>query len=148
MMDHILSRPAGLCLALLVFLTGTSAIAAPVRNKVLEEVTLQQDNGQPVLDIQLSFVFSYLGHFPLDEGRELRIRLKPVRVAPSDRKSVFARESLTPVNAADFAIDEVVYEGDVKEGPRLTVYFDHPVHYHVVPDADYRGIKIFLDPSD
>jgi len=148
MMGHILNRPAGLCLALLVFFTGTPAIAEPVRNQVLEEVTIRHDNGQPVLDIRLSFVFRYLGHFPLDEGRELRIRLEPVRVGPSDKKSIFARESVTPLNAGAFAIDEVVYEGDVKEGPRLTVYFDHPVHYHVIPDADYRGIKIFLDPSD
>ncbi|WP_132971873.1 hypothetical protein [Thiogranum longum] len=117
-------------------------------NKVLEEVTIQVVDGKPVLEAKLSFLFSYLGHFPIDEGKELRIRLKPVQVAPVDRESVSGREGISPQGAEQYSVDEVVYEGDVKEGPWLTIHFTRPVHYHVIPGPDYRSIKVFLDPSD
>ena len=133
---------------LALLLAGMSLIASPVRNKILEEVTIWHSDEIPVLEVKLSFMFSYLGHFPPGGGKELRIRLKPVQVAPSDRQSVFHRESVRPLDGEQFAIDEVVYEGDVKEGPWLTIHFTRPVHYRVLPNADYRGIKIYLDPSE
>jgi hypothetical protein len=150
-MDSALNKfvwTTGRFLALLAVLISTITTASPVRNKVLEEVTVQHNAGQPALEIKLSFIFSYLGHFPLDEGSELRIRLQPVQVAPVDRKSIFGREGLRPVDAERFAIDEVVYEGDVKEGPWLTIHFTRPVHYRVIPGSDYRSIRILLELSD
>ncbi len=133
---------------LAILLTGVSLIASPARNKILEEVTVLYSDETPVLAIRLSYVFSYLGHFPLEEGKELRIRVRPVRVGPSDRKSVFLREGLRPLDGDEIDVDEVLYEGDTKEGPWLTIRFTRSVHYRVLPDADYRGIKIFIDPSD
>ena len=137
----------GLCILALV-LTSASLPAAPVRNKILEEVTVQNNDETPVLQVKLSYVFSYLGHFPPEKGEELRIRVRPVRVAPSDRQSVFLREGLRPLDGEMIAVDEVLYEGDTREGPWVTIRFTRPVHYRVLPDADHRGIQIFIDSSD
>jgi len=140
------ARTRILHLALLALLLGSMhASAAPARSKVLEEVSIQQYDDQPVLEIRFSFLFSYRMHFPTNKGSELRIWLRPLQVAPSDRQSITGREGVRPPGGPQFGVDEVVYEGDVREGPWLTIHFTRPVHYRVVHDPDYRGIKVFLD---
>ena len=142
-------RATLLGLGILAFtLASMSLPAAPVRNKILEEVSVEHNDETPVLHVKLSYVFSYLGHFPPEHGEELRIRVRPVRVGISDRQSVFLREGLRPLDGETIAVDEVLYEGDTREGPWVTIRFTRPVYYRVLPDADHRGIQIFIDSSD
>ncbi len=130
---------------LVAFVAGGWALSAtPVRDRILDRVSLNIINEQVMLNVQLSFPFRYLSHFPLDEGRELRIRLQPVRVSSSDMGAVFQREGMVPADADSAAIDEVIYEGDIAGGPYLTVRFTARVRYEVIPGADYRSMNILL----
>ena len=130
--------------ALVIGIGGWALSAAPVRDRVLERVDLNIIDEQVILNVQLSFPFRYLSHFPLDESRELRIRLQPVRVPSSDIGAVSRREGVVPADADSAAVDEVIYEGDIAGGPYLTIRFTGTMRYEVIPGADYRSINILL----
>lgn len=116
--------------------------AEPARERILERVDVHSLEGGTRLEIGLSYPFRYLSHFPQDSGCELRIQVRPVRVSSADAGAVGQREALRPPGAAQAAIDEVVYEGDAIEGPRVTVHFTAPVSYRVIPGNDYRHITV------
>ena len=140
------AKSIGMAVAALLALAvaGISHTAAPVRDKVLDEVRLELHDGEPAIVVRFAFPLRYVSHFPLDGGAELRIRLQPVRVPASDLDALFRREAVAPHHADVAAVDEVVYEGDMDGGPYLTVYFTHPVRYRVIPAPDYRGLLIIV----
>lgn len=117
----------------------------PARDRILESVTVSAETGHVVVNVRLSFPFRYLSHFPQDTGQELRIRIAPVRVPSSDLGAVFRNEGLRPPDADVAAIDEVLYEGDAAGGPQVTVRFNHPVRYEVIPGSDYRSVNVVVD---
>ena len=130
--------------ALLLYLAANSQSAPPVRDKVLEDVEITKSDGNLIVEVYFSFPLRYRSHFPQDSGKELRIRLQPVRVPVSDLDAVFQRESVTPPYADAVALDEVIYEGDIDGGPYLTVRFLQTASYQVVPGADYRSMRIVV----
>ena len=140
--------PALLFAALVVFVVTENHSAPPVRDKVLEEVQVLENHGQPVIEVQFSFPLRYRSHFPQHSGEELRIRLSPVRIPPSDLNAAFKREGVVPRHAEDVALDEVIYEGDSEGGPYLILTFTQPVSYEVIPGSDYRSMSIVMRSLD
>jgi hypothetical protein len=118
--------------------------AQPVRDRIIASALLKIDGEQTLLDVQLTFPFRYLSHFPPETGEELRIRILPVSVPSSDLGAVLRREGVTPPDADIAAIDEVIYEGDSTNGPWLTIRFTRPVRYQVIPGSDYRSVTIAI----
>jgi len=129
---------------LLAFAACTIGAAPQVRDMVLDQVEITRSDGNLILQVNFSFPLRYVSHFPPGDGSELRIRLSPIQVPPSDEDAVFKRESITPPYADTIALDEVIYEGDVDSGPYLTVRFLRPVRYEVVPGADYRSCNVIV----
>ena len=134
--------PVILFAALVLFVVTENQSAPPVRDKVLDEVQVVEKNGQPVVEVRFSFPLRYRSHFPQQSGQELRIRLLPVRIPPSDLNAAFRREGVVPRHAEDAAVDEVIYEGDSEGGPYLILNFTKAVSYEVIPGSDYRSISI------
>lgn len=134
--------PALLFAALVVFAVTENHSAPPVRDKVLEEVQVLENDGQFMLEVRFSFPLRYRSHFPQQNGQQLHIRLAPVRIPASDLNAAFRREGVVPRHAEDVAIDEVIYEGDSDGGPYLIVNFTRTVSYEVIPGSDYRSVSI------
>ena len=118
--------------------------AEPAGDKIIASALLKLEGDNTLLDVQLTFPFRYLSHFPQETGDELRIRIMPVSVPSSDLNAVFRREGVVPPDADIAAIDEVIYEGDSTNGPWLTVRFTRPVRYQVIPGSDYRSVTIVI----
>ena len=137
-----LSLKAFVVIAFLV--AGWMIQAEPARDKIIDSALLRIDGENTFLDVQLTFPFRYLSHFPQEAGEELRIRIRPVRVPSSDLNAAFLREATVPPNADIAAIDEVIYEGDSASGPWLTIRFTQPVRYQVIPGSDYRSVSIVI----
>jgi hypothetical protein len=135
---------AGVALIIIVLETGWVVSGQPARDRIIENVTMDADDDQVTLEVELSYVFRYLSHFPQRGGSELRIRIRPVRVPISDSGAVFKNEGMVPPDAGLAAVDQVVYEGDSIDGPWLTIYFTRPVHYEVIPGSDYRSIYVIV----
>lgn len=130
---------------------GVIALAAgwvfsgqPARDRIIESALINVDHGRVLLEVRLTFPFRYLSHFPQETGRELRIRIVPVRVPSSDVGAVFRNEGLVPPDADIAAIDQVLYEGDNPDGPYLTIRFTRPVRYQVIPGSDYRSVNVII----
>jgi len=145
-----LQPPTPIRLSLKVFVViaflvaGWMIQAEPARDKIIDSALLRIDGENTFLDVQLTFPFRYLSHFPQETGQELRIRIQPVRVPSSDLNAAFQREGTVPPNADIAAIDEVIYEGDSASGPWLTIRFTRPVRYQVIPGGDYRSVTIAI----
>lgn len=129
---------------LLLMVSVATVFAQPARNIVLDDVSIIHADTYHVIEIHLPFRFSYLSHFPTDHGKELRIRIRPINVAESDKEAIVARESIVPRYAEVVSLDEVIYEGDINSGPQLTLLFTDNVSYEVIPDADYTHIRIVI----
>ena len=127
-----------------LLLTSWSYTAAPVRDKVLDDIDVVQSDGNVFIQVLFSFPLRYRSHFPAKRGEELRIRLQPVRVPLSDLGAVPRRESVIPQYADAVSVDEVIYEGDIEGGPYLTIRFTRPVSYQVIPGSDYRSMRVIV----
>ena len=130
--------------ALILLAAGWAVSGPPARDKIIDSALLNVADGHVILEVELTFPFRYQSHFPLETGKELRIRIIPVRVPTSDLDAVFRREGLVPPDADTAAIDEVIYEGDAVGGPYLTVRFTQTVRYQVIPGGDYRSLSIVI----
>ncbi|MCO6413319.1 MAG: hypothetical protein J5I92_11280 [Thiogranum sp.] len=130
--------------ALLLYLAANTQSAPPVRDKVLADVEIIKSDGNLVIEVHFSFPLRYRSHFPLDQGDELRIRLEPLLVPPSDLDALFQREAVTPQYTDSVALDQVIYEGDIEGGPYLTVRFTRDARYEVIAGADYRSVRIVV----
>lgn len=126
----------------------TAGAAPPVRDKILENVSIIHVDGQHIIEVKFPFRVRYQSHFPPDSGTELHIRLQPVRVATSDIEAVFERESVFPRYRDTVSLDEVIYEGDIQTGAQLTLLFTRNVSYEVRPGSDYTKIRIFVLPGN
>jgi len=134
-----------LLLATLILLAAGWAVSGPpARDRVIEDTQIDVVANNVVLEVKLTFPFRYQSHFPLETGKELRIRIAPVRVPSADLSAIFQREGVVPPDAETAAIDEVIYEGDAPDGPYLTIRFTRPVHYTVIPSHDYRHLNIVI----
>lgn len=119
--------------------------AEPVRDRILEQVEVKSDDRGAWLEVAFSMPMQYLSHFPEDEGRELRIRLRPTLIPQVDRDALPRREAVVPPYADTIGLTEVIYEGDIAGGPYLTLYFRQPASYRVLPRSDQRGLVILIE---
>lgn len=134
----------GICALLLV---STLLMSQPVRDRILNEVLVSQEEETVRIQVFFTDVFRYVTHFPHETGDQLRIRIEPVAVSISDRSAVFQREAVRPPGRDDAKLIEVLYEGDIPGGPFLTLFFTSPVNYEVVPGADFRSITVVVLPT-
>jgi hypothetical protein len=135
---------AALALVMIALETGWVVSGQPARDRILEDVSVDAGDQRITLETRLSYVFRYLSHFPQHSGSELRIRIRPVMVPPSDRDAVYRNEGIVPPQAELASIDQVLYEGDNFDGPYLTIQFTRPMHYEVIPGSDYRSINVIV----
>ena len=144
-------RAAALFVLSLCFVHLADAQAQPVRDRVLSGVQVAEDRSCAVVKVNLNFPVRYLSHFPLNAGRELRIKLRSIEISPSDREGLLGRESVRPP-ASDLAdIRKIEYEGDNPAGPVLTFSFRDEANYKVGQGTDFRSLIVAIsgpEPSD
>lgn len=114
--------------------------AQPVRDRVLEEVTVTRSEDAYLVRVAFSFPVRYQSHFPEQEGDELRVLMTPAVVGPTEEEAVYERESVRL--SGDGPAYEVIWEGDAPGGPFLTVLFREPVLFSVQPGRDFRSLTI------
>jgi hypothetical protein len=111
-------------LVLLVLYTTYVIAAAPVADRILENVEIIDDIHRSEVTIQFSIPIRYEKHFPLYKGKELRIRLRPLRVSAVDLAALFQRESIVPRPTDLVPLEEVIYDGDFSQTELTRDEFD------------------------
>jgi hypothetical protein len=141
-----------LCLAVMlavgVAMPEPGLHAQPVRDQVLAGAHVFEDAGCAVVRVSFNFPIRYQSHFPLAQGDELRIKLRPIVVSPDDRPGLFQRESLRAPRNRRAAIAKIIYEGDNVPGPVLTIFFRHPVAFKVGQGGDFRSLNIAISGQE
>jgi hypothetical protein len=118
--------------------------AQPVRDGVLEEVRVADTPDAWEVDVVLSFPARYERHFPPGRGDELRVRMTPLAVGEADRPGVLGREAVRPEHADALGLEQVMWEGDVDEGPYLTFLFRRPVSFWIRQGKDFRSLVVTI----
>lgn len=129
---------------LMLLLTAVPGQAQPTRDRVLGDVEINEQPEAAELVVVFNFPVRYLGHFPAENGTELRIQLQPISIATVDRSALFHRESYTPQVPNLAGLTEILYEGDTYTGLFLTIYFQNPASWQVTQGADYRSLQILI----
>lgn len=134
-------------IAALFLLNMSAALAQPPRNKILDRIHIGLAPGCVLIDVSLSYPFRYRSHFPYAFGDELRVKIEPIAVSHVDRSAFHHREGFTPKlpkGALQLGVEllEVVYEGDIPDGPYITLFFRHPVSFQVAQGSDFRSVLV------
>jgi hypothetical protein len=138
------------CILVLLGLTlfSSDLQAQPVREKILGDVAVMEEEDYAVVQVGFNFPIRYTRHFPADSGDELRIRLEPIAISRDDREALFKREGIHPPLGDVTSILEILYEGDIIGGFYLTVRFDRPTEFLVGQGADFRSLIIVVPTGD
>jgi len=149
MTDIRLRIVAAAVVATTCLLTAGEAHAQPAREKILQDLHVEGEGPCAILHVGFSFPVRYQRHFPLEHGKELRIQLKPIAVAKSDRDALPTREAISARRFDDrVPLLEVIYEGDVEGGPYLTFFFSREVTFKVGQGRDFRSMRVALPGPD
>lgn len=135
----------GLLLVLGVMLIAQLVESAPVRKKILDTLDVLEGEAVTTLRIGLTTRVRYVRHFPYESGQELRIKITPFDISSDNADALFRRETLVPSGHEDLPLNEVVYEGDIENGPYLTLSFSRCVDFWVEQGRDSRSIVVYVD---
>lgn len=129
-------------------ITLTPLNAQPVRDRMLDDVLVQELGDHVQVKISFTCFMQYVSHFPQREGAELRIELSPARCLAVNRDAVTKRESIRPRRVKGYGLVEVSYEGGLDgTGPHLLLLFEHDVRFTVSQGSDYRSLVVDVRPA-
>lgn len=140
----------------LLLLFCSSSIASTVGDRVLDDVEISTGANCSNMEIYFTIPMRYVKHFPPESGEDLRIQIRPVTVGTFERneldrnndafaverEGIFGRESIRPSSETVTDLLEVSYEGDITDGPFLTLTFKQEVFFHVSQGSDFRSLEI------
>ena len=132
---------------LMMFLIGlnfSQASAAPVRDRVLRNVSITQSEQHIVIKVAFNFPVQYIRHYPLDYGKELNIQLKPILAGIAELSALRDRESLSAPDNNSAGLIRVQYEGNELLNPTIRVVLDKARNYEAKQGDDFRSLIILL----
>ncbi len=115
---------------------------------IIDDIQITEDSGCSEILIWFNFPVRYVKHFPYEFGDDLRIKIQPIVTGPEERDALFTREPVIPPPNELAGLSKVLYEGDVPDGPFLTLFFDETVAFQVGQGADFRSLVIMVTAPD
>jgi hypothetical protein len=120
------------------------AHAEPASDSVLASVQVSNQAQCSALKISFNLRVQYISHFPVSEGQELRVLVRPID-AGQTTEILTRRESLRAPATRFGHIRTIDFEAANAAGPALVIQFDKPVRYAVSQGADFESliVKVF-----
>ena len=141
------SQILGACalLAGLVTLTAAPRVEAePALDRVLASVQASNQKSCTALSIAFNLRIRYLSHFPVGQGQELRIQLRPIDGAQAAAEILTRRESLRSPDTKFGHIRAIDFEAGQAAGPSLVIQFQESVHYEVSQGGDFQSLIVTI----
>jgi hypothetical protein len=129
-----------------VFQFSGSAFAR--RFQILDEISLLEHEECRFIEVRFNIPMRYIKHFPFEKGDDLRIKLGPLVINPTDESAQFTREYPGSVSADVADIADIIFEGDVAGGPFLAIYFHNTMSFRVWQGADFRSLVIAISAPE
>jgi hypothetical protein len=147
---------------ILVALTLSVSHRLWARQIIIDDIEITEESGCSEILVTFSFPIRYIKHFPYELGDDLRIKIQPIvstntifpdhgRVTATgseERDALLTREPVLPPPNELAGLTKLVYEGDLPDGPFLTLFFDKVVAYEVGQGDDYRSLVIVVTAPD
>lgn len=130
--------------AILIGFQALPAVAEPVIDRALSGLRQINTNACTIIKIDFNFRIRYDSHFPVDQGTELRVKVKPIDPAQAAALSLLSREALRAPDSKSAAIKAIEFEANEPGGPVLRILFEHPVAYKVAPGGDFESIIVAI----
>lgn len=137
----------GLLTALLMNISLVSA--QPIGDGILSDLDIYAgaECEPEIAVVNMNIPVRYISHFPRQEGRQVRIRIRPLAVSELDRRMLDERESRAPAFRRATLLREATFEGDIAGGPFLSLRFRENTHFQIFQGLDYRSIWIVISPA-
>ena len=95
------------------------------------------------IDIRLNRPASYVGHFPVNSGTELAVRVEPLGTEQTpDEQKIPLRESANVPAGNAAGLNSVAFDVTTSGGPVIRLVFGHAVSFRVVMDTESRHIRV------
>ena len=120
-----------LCMAVMIFLVASPAIAGPgfIGSS---RVSVDDSEFDARIEIRFNCKTQYLRHDPQGSGDRLRIFLEPTAICNGVSPAVADTQSrLRPFNADSAHLIELEYDGNEASGPVLSMHFSEPVSFDI-----------------
>ena len=104
-----------------------------------------------VITIQFACRVAYLGHLPVNRGRQLRVQLDATTICPGSVPSVAkSRDLFRPSNSDLAKLLEVDYDGELATTQTLTFVFTDTVRFEVSYDVGQSriNVRVHLDEPE
>ncbi|MFQ5586680.1 MAG: hypothetical protein ACE5GF_07660 [Thermodesulfobacteriota bacterium] len=125
---------------------------------IIDDIRITEESGCSEILVIFSIPVRYVKHFPYEFGDDLRIKIQPIAstnpifpdrgkvtaTGQEERDALFTREPVLPPPNELAGLTKVVYEGDVPDGPFLTLFFERTVAYQIGQGDDYRSLVIMV----
>jgi hypothetical protein len=122
-------------------LAAGGVLAQPVRNRILQRVSVREEREDHVVQVHFENPVRYLRHAPRGRGREIQVQLQHLALAPGEILPANLRESLPAPRDTGVPLAEIVYDGGAGT-PVLEVRFTKSVDFDVRQGEDLRSISI------
>jgi len=131
-------------LTAIMLLGSSAALAEPVLDQALAGAKLFTAKGCALLKVNFNFRIRYSSHFPLNQGDELRVSVRPIDPAVAASLVLLKREAARVPDGKSVGIKAIDFDVGQPAGPVLRVQFEHPVAYQVGPYPDFQSIVVAI----
>lgn len=128
-------------------LTGlllTQATAFSSSGRIISDISFSKNPNEATLKVSFNYPVRYLRHYPLNNGKEVRIQFEPIVTDTGDKLNLKKRESYFPPTANPAGAVRVEYEGRDLLKPTVLVVFDEPRNFDVKQGDDFRSIRVLV----
>lgn len=137
-------RVRKIILSVLLCTAPMPLLAEVMSGQIVADVSYEGDAEKGALDVSFAFPVRYLRHFPLKRGDTLQIKLQGVTNNPVERELLSQRESVRIPGEKGKPFLEISYEGDVTDGPYLTIRLQQAMNFRVEQGRDFRSLRVVL----
>jgi hypothetical protein len=126
---------------------GRTATAQPIRNRVLEGMSIERAAAGWRLRIRFSAPIRYLRHTPRDRGEILDVQLARIDGVLADPLPAGGRESLHVPRNIPIPLESVSVEGGIGREAVVHVAFSRAQSFRVLPGEDLRSLVVEIAPE-
>lgn len=113
-------------------------------DSILQDVLVYEEGKHNVLQIKLNIPVRYENHFPTNKTDFVQIKLRAVSLSGVEKNEYVGSEAILPGFLEQVPVSDIAYEGDVPNGPFISVRFREPVVFQVKEDPALKGVMLLF----
>ena len=117
--------------------------AQTIAQNVLDDILISSSNYTGIVKILFRLPVRYISHYPLQKGKEIRIKVNVIKSGNITQNNRYFKESLVPQYDESYGLEEVYYD-NTSDGEYIVLFFDKKVSFEIIQDSSYRSISVVV----